>query len=71
MGVLDNTIIVYTTDNGPEHSAKNHGGTTPFRGEKMTTCEGGTRVISMLRWVWLHQTRAGAKRHPGTSGHGH
>ena len=42
MGVLDNTIIVYTTDNGPEHSAKNHGGTTPFRGEKMTTYEGGS-----------------------------
>lgn len=42
MGVLDNTIIVYTTDNGPEHSAKNHGGTTPFRGEKMTTYERGS-----------------------------
>ena len=50
MGVLDNTIIVYTTDNGPEHSAKNHGGTTPFRGEKMTTYEGGVRVPMMIRW---------------------
>jgi arylsulfatase len=50
MGVLDNTIIVYTTDNGPEHSAKNHGGTTPFRGEKMTTYEGGVRVPTMVRW---------------------
>jgi len=35
MGVLDNTIIVYSTDNGPEHSARTHGGTTPFRGEPM------------------------------------
>ena len=50
MGVLDNTIIVYTTDNGPEHSAKNHGGTTPFRGEKMTTYEGGVRFPMMVRW---------------------
>lgn len=50
MGVLDNTIIVYSTDNGPEHSAKTHGGTTPFRGEKMTTYEGGVRVPMMVRW---------------------
>lgn len=50
MGVLDNTIVVYSTDNGPEHSARMHGGTTPFRGEKMTTYEGGVRVPMMVRW---------------------
>lgn len=50
MGILDNTIIVYSTDNGPEHSARLHGGTTPFRGEKMTTYEGGVRVPMMVRW---------------------
>lgn len=50
MGVLDNTIVVYSTDNGPEHSARAHGGTTPFRGEKMTTYEGGVRVPMMVRW---------------------
>ena len=50
MGVLDNTIIVYSTDNGPEHSARTHGGTTPFRGEKMTTYEGGVRVPMLVRW---------------------
>ena len=50
MGVLDNTIIVYSSDNGPEHSARMHGGTTPFRGEKMTTYEGGVRVPMMVRW---------------------
>jgi len=50
MDVLDNTIIVYSTDNGPEHSARLHGGTTPFRGEKMTTYEGGVRVPMMVRW---------------------
>ncbi|MFN7643407.1 MAG: sulfatase-like hydrolase/transferase [Burkholderiales bacterium] len=50
MGVLDNTIIVYSTDNGPEHSGRMHGGTTPFRGEKMTAYEGGLRVPMMVRW---------------------
>ncbi|MEG0342436.1 MAG: arylsulfatase [Acinetobacter sp.] len=50
MGVLDDTIIIYSTDNGPEHSARTHGGTTPFRGEKMTTYEGGVRVPMMVRW---------------------
>jgi len=38
------------TDNGPEHSSWPHGGTTPFRGEKMSTYEGGLRVISMIKW---------------------
>jgi arylsulfatase A-like enzyme len=49
-GLEENTIVWYSTDNGPEHASWPHGGTTPFRGEKMTTYEGGVRVISMLRW---------------------
>lgn len=49
-GLAENTIVWYSTDNGPEHSSWPHGATTPFRGEKMTTWEGGVRVISMLRW---------------------
>jgi arylsulfatase len=49
-GLSENTIVWYSTDNGPEHSSWPHGATTPFRGEKMTTYEGGVRVISMLRW---------------------
>ncbi|MBB4842570.1 arylsulfatase [Paucibacter oligotrophus] len=49
-GLDENTIVWYSTDNGPEHSSWPHGATTPFRGEKMTTYEGGVRVISMLRW---------------------
>ncbi|WP_261884173.1 arylsulfatase [Vibrio pelagius] len=48
--ITDNTIVVYTTDNGPEHSSWPHGGTTPFRGEKMTTYEGGVRVPTLVRW---------------------
>ncbi|BCX49651.1 arylsulfatase [Haloferula helveola] len=50
MGIDDNTIIVYSTDNGPEHNSWPHGGTTPFRGEKMTTYEGGVRVPCFARW---------------------
>jgi arylsulfatase A-like enzyme len=49
-GLDENTIVWYSTDNGPEHSSWPHGATTPFRGEKMTTYEGGVRVISLLRW---------------------
>ncbi|RYH09613.1 arylsulfatase [Tropicimonas sp. IMCC6043] len=49
-GLSDNTIVWYSTDNGPEHASWPHGGTTPFRGEKMTTYEGGIRVPSVIRW---------------------
>ncbi|MEJ8851830.1 arylsulfatase [Variovorax rhizosphaerae] len=49
-GLAQNTIVVYTTDNGPEHSSWPYGATTPFRGEKMTTYEGGVRVPAMVRW---------------------
>ena len=49
-GLTDNTIVWYSTDNGPEHASWPHGGTSPFRGEKMTTYEGGVRVPSMVRW---------------------
>ncbi|EHK65905.1 arylsulfatase [Achromobacter arsenitoxydans SY8] len=49
-GLDENTIVWYSTDNGPEHASWPHGGTTPFRGAKMGTFEGGVRVISMIRW---------------------
>ncbi len=49
-GLAENTIVWYSTDNGPEHSSWPHGATTPFRGEKMTTYEGGVRVPSIIRW---------------------
>ena len=49
-GLLENTIVIYTTDNGPEHEAMFHGGVTPFRGDKMTTFEGGLRVPTMVMW---------------------
>ena len=43
-GVTDNTIVMYSTDNGAEEMTWPDGGTTPFRGEKNTTFEGGFRV---------------------------
>ena len=49
-GLEEDTIVWYSTDNGPEHSSWPYGGTTPFRGEKMTCYEGGMRVPSLLRW---------------------
>jgi arylsulfatase len=50
LGIADNTIVIYSTDNGPEHSTWPHGGTTPYRSEKMTTWEGGVRVPMLVRW---------------------
>ncbi|HVK16524.1 MAG TPA: arylsulfatase [Fimbriiglobus sp.] len=50
LGIADNTIVMYSTDNGAEVMTWPDGGTTPFRGEKNTNWEGGYRVPCMLRW---------------------
>jgi arylsulfatase A-like enzyme len=50
MGVDDNTIVMFTTDNGTETFTWPDGGNTPFRGEKGTIYEGGFRVPALLRW---------------------
>ncbi|MGH7676644.1 MAG: arylsulfatase [Gemmatimonadales bacterium] len=50
LGILDNTIIMYSTDNGAEVMSWPDGGTTPFRGEKNTNWEGGYRVPAIIRW---------------------
>ena len=50
MGQLDNTIIVFTTDNGAETFTFPDGGTTPFKGSKMNTWEGGMRAPAVIRW---------------------
>ena len=50
LGQLDNTIIMYSTDNGAETFTWPDGGTTMFRGEKNTQWEGGYRVPCMIRW---------------------
>jgi arylsulfatase len=50
LGVADNTIVIYTTDNGNELLMWPDGGYAPFRGEKGTTWEGGVRVPCMAKW---------------------
>src|SRR6201996_100052 len=50
LGVYDNTIIIYSTDNGNEFMMFPDGGYAPFRGEKGTTWEGGLRVPCLIRW---------------------
>ncbi|MBB4123308.1 arylsulfatase [Martelella radicis] len=50
MGELDNTIVVFTTDNGAETITFPDGGVTPFAGGKLTTWEGGMRVPLVVRW---------------------
>ncbi|HXQ71183.1 MAG TPA: arylsulfatase [Pyrinomonadaceae bacterium] len=50
LGITDNTIVMYSTDNGAEVMSWPDGGTTPFRGEKDTNFEGGWRVPCAIRW---------------------
>jgi len=50
LGVTENTIVVYTTDNGAEAITWPDGGSTPFRGEKASNWEGGFRVPCVIRW---------------------
>ena len=50
LGIADNTIVIYSTDNGAETVSWPDGGITPFKGEKGTTWEGGFRVPMIVRW---------------------
>ena len=50
LGITDNTIVVYGTDNGAETGTWPDGGTTPYHSEKGTTWEGGFRVPMIVRW---------------------
>ena len=50
VGATENTIVIYTTDNGAEKFTWPDGGTSPFRGEKATTWEGGIRIPFMIKW---------------------
>ena len=50
LNIADNTIVLYTTDNGAELALWPDGAMTPFRGEKGTTWEGGLRIPMLVRW---------------------
>ncbi|NMP17959.1 arylsulfatase [Thalassotalea sp. Y01] len=50
LGITDNTIVFYSTDNGPHMNTWPDAAMTPFRGEKNTNWEGGWRVPAVIRW---------------------
>jgi arylsulfatase A-like enzyme len=50
LGIADNTIVMYSTDNGPQNDTWPDAGNTPFRSNKDTNWEGGWRVPCLMRW---------------------
>jgi len=50
LGIADNTVVLYSTDNGPHMNTWPDAAMTPFRGEKNTNWEGGWRVPAFVRW---------------------
>jgi arylsulfatase len=50
LGLADNTIVMYSTDNGPHYNTWPDAGTTPFRGEKNSNWEGAFRVPCFIKW---------------------
>ena len=50
LNIADNTIVFYSTDNGPHYNTWPDAASTPFRGEKNTNWEGGWRIPAMVRW---------------------
>jgi arylsulfatase len=50
LGITEDTIVIYSTDNGPHANSWPDGATTPFRSEKATNWEGAFRVPEMIRW---------------------
>jgi arylsulfatase len=50
LGIANDTIVIYTTDNGPHQNSWPDAGTTPFRSEKNTNWEGAFRVPCLIRW---------------------
>ncbi len=66
LGIANDTIVVYTTDNGPHMNSWPDGAMTPFRGEKNTNWEGAYRVPAFVRWPG--RIRAGAVSNEIVSG---
>jgi len=50
LGIADNTVVFYSTDNGPHYNTWPDAGTTPFHGEKNSSWEGAFRVPAFIRW---------------------
>ena len=50
LGLKDNTVVMYSTDNGPHYNTWPDAGTTPFRSEKNSNWEGAYRVPAFVRW---------------------
>jgi arylsulfatase A-like enzyme len=67
LGIVNDTIVIYTTDNGPHENSWPDGATTPFRSEKNTNWEGAFRVPCMMRWPG--HIRPGSVSHEIVSGH--
>jgi arylsulfatase len=66
-GIADNTIVIYTTDNGPHKNSWPDGGISPFRNEKATNWEGAFRVPCVIRWPG--HIKAGSVANEIVSGH--
>ena len=69
LGLEDNTIVMYSTDNGAEAFTWPDGGTTMFRGEKNTPWEGGYRVPCVMRWPGVIKPGTRHQRDRGARGH--
>ena len=63
LGIADNTIVLYSTDNGPHYNTWPDAGTTPFRSEKNSNWEGAYRVPAFVRWPGQFPAGEDAQRH--------
>ena len=65
LGIANDTIVMYSTDNGPHYNAWPDAGTTPFRSEKNSNWEGAYRVPAFVRWPGQLPGRHDAQRPRG------
>ena len=54
LGIAENTVVMYSTDNGPHYNTWPDAGTTPFRSEKNSNWEGAYRVPAFVRWPGVY-----------------